>query len=59
MPHLIEVRIVGPPLSLIPAPIALRQGADGRPEIAVAIQGEGAETYVFTPVEPSAATPAA
>ncbi len=51
--------LVDPPLNGVPAPITLRQGADGRPEVAVAVQGEGAETYVFTPVEASAATPAA
>jgi CubicO group peptidase (beta-lactamase class C family) len=50
--------LADPPLT--GGPIALRQDADGRPEIAVVIEGEGAETYVFTRLEPlAAATPAA
>jgi CubicO group peptidase (beta-lactamase class C family) len=51
-----------PPLAGAPAPVTLRQGADGRPEVAVTVEGENPEatqTYVFTQVEASAAaTPA-
>ena len=49
-----------PPLArVLAAPVILRRGADGRPEVAVAAQGEGAETYVLTPLAPNAAaTPA-
>jgi CubicO group peptidase (beta-lactamase class C family) len=47
------------PLAGAPAPVMLQQGADGRPEIVVSVEGDGAETYVFTLLEASAsATPA-
>jgi CubicO group peptidase (beta-lactamase class C family) len=51
-----------PPLAGAPTPVTLRQGADGRPEVVVTVEGENPEatqTYVFTQVEASAAaTPA-
>jgi CubicO group peptidase (beta-lactamase class C family) len=50
---------VDPPLAGGPVTVMLRQGADDRPEIEVTVEGEGAATYVFTPLEASAAaTPA-
>ncbi len=49
---------VDPPLAG-PSPVTLRRGADGRPEVVMAVEGEGAETYVFVPLEAgAAATPA-
>ena len=50
-----------PPLAGRPAPVTLRQGADGRPEVAVTVEGENPEataTYVLTLLAPAAATPA-
>ena len=47
-----------PPLAGIP--VTLRRGADGQPELAVTVEGETPEAtqdYVFTVLEPAAATP--
>jgi CubicO group peptidase (beta-lactamase class C family) len=50
--------LVDPPLAGAPVLVTLRQGADGRPELMAAVEGDGAETYVFTLLEPTAgATP--
>jgi CubicO group peptidase (beta-lactamase class C family) len=58
--HVVYV-FTDPPLAGRPAPITLRRGANGRPEIAVTVEGENpeaTETYVLTRLEPEAvATP--
>jgi hypothetical protein len=47
------------PLTGIPIPVTLRQDADGRPEVVVAIEGDDTATYVFTRTDAgAAATPA-
>ncbi len=51
-----------PPLAGRPAPVTLQQGADGRPEVAVTVEGdtpEATQTYVLTLLaSAAAATPA-
>jgi CubicO group peptidase (beta-lactamase class C family) len=48
-----------PPLAGAPGAVTLRQSAAGLPEIVATVEGDGAETYVFTPmVLSTVATPA-
>jgi hypothetical protein len=46
---------VDPPLAGTPAPLTMRQGDDGRPEIVLTVEDEDSVTYVFTLLEPTAA----
>jgi hypothetical protein len=60
--EVIDYVFTDPPLAGAPAPVTLRQGADGRPELVATVMGENpeaTETYVFTLLAPTAmATPA-